>query len=150
MIVEKEIQCVICPAGCELRLFCDATAAVLHRLEGAACAKGREFAERELTDPRRTLTSTVKVRGGRFPLVSVRSAAPLPKHILPAAVAMLGAIWTEAPVAAGQIILADIMGAGIALVATEAVERKKNDEIPEKRIVRVTGFLYNSNQRRET
>jgi CxxC motif-containing protein len=106
-----------------MRLFFDGEGSAPLWAEGAECAKGREYAERELTDPRRTLTSTVKVRGGCFPLVSARSSAPLPKHMLLPAAALLRGVSLQAPVAAGQVILPDIMGTGTALVATGTVER---------------------------
>jgi CxxC motif-containing protein len=108
-----------------MRLFPDGEGSAPPRVEGADCAKGREYAEREATDPRRALTSTVKVRGGCFPLVSARSSAPLPKHMLLPAAASLRGISLQAPVAAGQVILPDIMGTGTALLATGTVERKK-------------------------
>ncbi|MDR1961837.1 MAG: DUF1667 domain-containing protein [Gracilibacteraceae bacterium] len=118
---EKEMRCIICPAGCVLRLSYDADGPALLALSGADCTRGREYAEQELTDPRRTLTSTVKVRGGRFPLVSVRSAAPLPKHLLRPAIALLRDLWAEAPVEAGSVLLDDILGTGTPLLATRAV-----------------------------
>ncbi|MDR1604025.1 MAG: DUF1667 domain-containing protein [Gracilibacteraceae bacterium] len=120
---EKEIPCLICPTGCRLRLVWAEANPAARQINGAGCARGIEYAEQEMTDPRRTLTSTVKVRGGRLPLVSVRSAAPLPRDLLLPAVALLRDLCLDAPVESGRVLLADILGAGTALVTTGAVER---------------------------
>jgi CxxC motif-containing protein len=93
------------------------------RVANNGCSRGVEFAVKELNDPERTLTSTVKVLKGEFPLVSVRSDGPVKKTELLSLIRQLDTLTVEAPINAGQTL---ISGAGINrvnIVATRAVTK---------------------------
>ena len=118
---EREFICVTCPVGCALTALVEGDE--LLEVNGQACRRGVDFVHRELTDPRRTLTTTVRVRDGALPLVPVRSAEPLPKHlVLPVALALRG-VCLEAPITEHQVALADALGTGIDIVTTRDLER---------------------------
>ena len=73
----RTFVCVTCPVGCTLEAEIADGRAV--RVTGNDCARGEAFVRDELTDPRRMLTTTVRVKGGALPLVPVRSSSAVPK-----------------------------------------------------------------------
>ena len=93
---------------------------------GNTCPRGDAYARAECTHPTRVLTTTVRVSGGVKPLVSVKSAGAIPKEDLFAAMEQINAMTIPAPVQLGQVLIPDLCGSGISLIATGAVEQKGN------------------------
>ena len=97
---DSDLICTCCPNGCAL--VSTRSEDGKPTIEGALCQRGIEFGIAELTDPHRTLTTTVRVSGGRYPLVSVRSAAPVRKTELKSLVKNLQTVTLAAPVYCGD------------------------------------------------
>jgi CxxC motif-containing protein len=116
--------CIGCPQGCDLDVEQGEGEAL--RVSGARCRRGREYARTELTDPRRTITTTVRVRGGVRSLVAVRSAAPVPKRCITRALREVKGVVLEAPVTFRQIVEASVAGTGIAVLTVGAVARDES------------------------
>ena len=77
----KELICIVCPNGCPLEIdFEEDPQIQVTRIEGHTCDKGPKWAEQELIRPMRTIASNIQVENGDFPLVSVRTDAPIPKN----------------------------------------------------------------------
>jgi len=112
----REFICVTCPVGCTIEAIVEGQE--LLEIKGQACQRGIAFVREELTDPRRTLTTTVRVCGGTMPLLPVRSAAPLPKSLLRDVAARLRTVSVQAPVRQYQVILPDALGTGVDIVAS--------------------------------
>jgi CxxC motif-containing protein len=108
--------CITCPVGCALKVTHEGKTIV--NLEGHACKKGIEYAEVELTDPRRMVTTTVKVRGGVHLLVPVYTAAPIPKPFIFNLLAELRKVELQAPVQMGQVVLKNALGTGVDVLAS--------------------------------
>jgi CxxC motif-containing protein/NADPH-dependent 2,4-dienoyl-CoA reductase/sulfur reductase-like enzyme len=108
----KTITCIMCPNGCE----------ITYDLEGGMCGKGPEYVKNEILNPKRTLTSSVKVTGGAFPLVSVKTTGSISKESLMDAMRLISEMTVEAPVALGQVLRKDFMEPGVDLVATKSVK----------------------------
>lgn len=107
----KTITCIMCPNGCE----------ITYDLEGGMCGKGPEYVKNEILNPKRTLTTSVRVIGGTIPLVSVRTTGSIPKESLMDAMRLISEMVVEAPVELGQVIQKDFMEEEIDLIATKAV-----------------------------
>ena len=75
---KKEITCIVCPIGCKILVKTDGKS--FECLDGYKCKKGIEYAHSEALDPRRMLTSSILVKGGEWPLVSVKTSKPVPKN----------------------------------------------------------------------
>ena len=73
----KELICIGCPLGCNLTVEMDGVQVI--SVSGNTCKRGDDYARKELTDPRRIVTSTVPVMGGNLPVVSVKTASDIPK-----------------------------------------------------------------------
>ena len=80
--------------------------------------RGAKYAETEVTDSRRMLTTTVRIRGGLLPLLPVVSANVLPKGKIADCVALLQGVTVQAPVKAGDVIVPDILDLGVNIVAS--------------------------------
>ena len=114
---QSDLVCTVCPNGCALTVTKDKRGNPT--IQGALCKRGVRFGLDELTDPRRTLTTTLRVLGGKQPLVPVRSVEPVPKAALAALVKALRDVTLTAPVEPGQAIPFD----GASLVAAGCVEK---------------------------
>ena len=71
-MIEKNIICVICPSSCKVCVKGDGQN--VESITGYNCERGREYAQQEYTDPKRTLTTTMKAEGYTCPVIAVRSA----------------------------------------------------------------------------
>ncbi len=115
----RKLICISCPVGCELTVEVNGDRVV--SVKGNCCPRGESYAREEVTDPKRILATSVKVEGGELPLVSVRTASPIPKKLIPRAMELVRRLSLEAPVALGQVIVPDLLGTGVPLIATREV-----------------------------
>jgi len=111
-----KIICITCPMGCTLEVTHEGK--TITKVEGEQCKRGKEYAQAELTDPRRMVTSTVKVKGGVHPLVPVYTAAPIPKPKIFDLLAELRKVELPAPVETGQKVLENALDTGIDVLAS--------------------------------
>lgn len=118
----REYTCIICPNGCELTA--EIADGKLVAVEGAACRRGRDYVEQELTDPRRNIASSILLEGGELPLASVRLSKPIPKAKIGAVMAAIKAARLQAPVRAGQVAIANVLGLGSDVIVTRHVAAK--------------------------
>jgi CxxC motif-containing protein len=87
------------------------------RIERHGCRRGEDYARDEFTSPKRIVTTTVLVKGAEEPLVPVRSSVPVPRDLQRDIVRHVSAMVFTAPVRRGQILAADVLGAGADIVA---------------------------------
>ena len=115
----KELTCIVCPIGCTLRVTMDGGKFV--SVTGNTCPRGAKYAETEMTAPRRVLTSTVKVSGGHLPLCPVRTKGDIQKEMLFEAMRAVNQVCIPAPVSIGQVVIEDLCGTGVPLIATREI-----------------------------
>ena len=121
MAVETRIMnCIMCPLGCEMTVTIEDGAVT--GVTGNTCPRGPKYAHDEVVAPKRMLTSTVRVNGGLLPLVSVVSKNTLPKERIMDCAAALRQVIIEAPVSEGQVIVENILGLGVDIVASRSME----------------------------
>lgn len=116
-MTKREMVCVSCPMGCAITVELDDNNEVIS-VTGNTCPRGDKYARQECTHPERMLTSTVKVEGGRLPIVPVKSASPIPKEMLFDAMKEVNKVTLKAPVTFGDVAVKDILGTGIDIVVT--------------------------------
>ena len=110
----KNLICIVCPKGCHLQVDEDNGYAVT----GNSCPRGAEYGKTELLHPTRVLTSTVRVEGGLHRRLPVKTTAPIPKELLFQAMEALNGVTLTAPVTVGQVVIHDLLGTGVDVVAT--------------------------------
>ena len=116
---KRTVSCIVCPMGCvgEVEMRDGAVVGVT----GFNCERGKNYAREEVIAPKRMLTTTVRVIGGQLALVPVVSTRSLPKEQLLRAARCLAETSVKAPVAEGQIIVANLLDLGVDIVATRAI-----------------------------
>ena len=120
--MKKEITCIMCPIGCTINVkLKDGDIA---SITGNACQHGEEYARQELSEPRRIVMSVVPCTGGDLPTVAVKTAAPVPKETIRAVMQTLASVTVAAPVAVGDIIVENVAGLGVDVVATRSVRQQ--------------------------
>ncbi|MCI9225102.1 MAG: DUF1667 domain-containing protein [Acutalibacter sp.] len=112
-----ELTCISCPLGCPLRVETDDEGRVLS-VTGNTCRRGEEYGRKEVTAPTRTVTSTVRLTGGGSPVVSVRTSEDIPKGKIFDVMAAIRSASVAAPVHIGDVVIPDIAGTGVDLIAT--------------------------------
>ncbi len=113
--------CVGCPLGCRLEV--EAEGDDIIEVRGNACKRGVEFAHQEHIDPRRFIATTVAIDGAPWPRLPVATAQALPKDRVIDVCRALHQLRLEAPVAIGEVVMADALGTGVDVVATRTLER---------------------------
>jgi CxxC motif-containing protein len=117
--------CTGCPLGCRLEV--DAVHDDVVEVRGFSCRKGERYGRQEHLDPRRPLSTTIWIEGAAIRRVPVRTAEPIPRDQLRAAVEALRGVRVAAPVRRGEVAVADLLGTGVDVVVTRdlpAVRRR--------------------------
>lgn len=115
----KELICIGCPLGCNLTVEMDGGQVV--SVNGNTCKRGDDYARKELTDPRRIVTSTVPVAGGNLPVVSVKTASDIPKGKIRECLLALKGVTLTAPVQIGDVIVENVADTGVDVIATKSI-----------------------------
>lgn len=116
-----EMVCIVCPVGCRLRAERTADGV---KVTGNTCARGEKYAAEELTNPVRTVTTSVPVTGGHMEMLSVKTRNPVPKASIPQILKTVRGIMVAAPVKVGDVVLPNAAGTGVDIVATRSVRAK--------------------------
>lgn len=114
---KRELICIGCPMGCPLTVEMNGTEVV--SVTGNTCPRGDAYARKEVTNPTRIVTSTVKVEGGKVDMVSVKTKEDIPKGKIFECVKALKGVTVKAPIHIGDVILKDVAGTGVDIVATK-------------------------------
>ena len=118
---KKTLTCIVCPMGCQLEVTTDENGKVTD-ITGNTCKRGYDYAMSEFTDPRRTLTTTVRITGSdNDKFLPVRTSSPIPKPKLFEAMEKVNTLTASAPIKVGDVICADFIEPGIKLIACKSV-----------------------------
>ena len=119
---KKSLICIGCPMGCMLSVTLEN--GEVTEVTGNTCKRGDVYARKEVTNPTRIVTSTVKVSGGTLAMVSVKTKTDIPKEKIFDCVKSLKGVTVQAPVHIGDVILANTADTGVDIIATSNVEAK--------------------------
>ncbi len=117
---ERKLTCIGCPMGCPLTVVMNGDE--VESVTGNTCKRGDIYARKEVTNPTRIVTSTVRVSGGSIDMVSVKTKEDIPKGKIFDCVKALKEIEVSAPVHIGDVILENVTDTGVGIVATKNVE----------------------------
>jgi CxxC motif-containing protein len=102
--------------GCALDVTHDGE--TILNVDGNTCKRGIDYVKQELTDPRRMVTTTVRVKGGLHPLLPVYTSAPIPKPRIFDLLREIRQVEVEAPVKMGQVILSNVVETDVNVLAS--------------------------------
>lgn len=117
-----QFNCTTCPSEClltvEVERSADGAVVEVRSVTGNSCPRGDTFAHQELTCPMRVLTTTVAVSGSDEALLPVRTSEAIPLALHAQAMDLLRGVVVEAPIRMGDVVLEDLLGTSIDLVAS--------------------------------
>lgn len=116
---KRELICIGCPLGCMVSVEMDG--GEINSITGYTCKKGEDYARKEMTNPTRIVTSTVRAAGGHLDMVSVKTKSDIPKGMMADCVRALKDICVNAPVHIGDVIVSDVAGTKVDMVATKEI-----------------------------
>jgi len=114
--MERKLTCIVCPLGCELCVSLSGTE--VSSVKGNTCPRGEKYAIEECTNPKRTVTSTVRCECGG--VVAVKTDRTIPKNKISECMKLINNSVAHLPISIGDIIISDVFGANI--VATQNKE----------------------------
>lgn len=117
----KELTCIGCPIGCQLFVKMEGKEVI--SVTGNTCSRGDTYARKEVTNPTRIVTSTIHVTGGKVPMINVKTAEDIPKGKIFDCIKALRGVTIEAPVRIGDVVLENVAGTGVNVVAAGSVDR---------------------------
>lgn len=120
-MISKELICIGCPMGCQITVEYEGEN--VQSVRGNSCAIGDRYARKEVTHPERTVTSTVLVTGGDKPRCSVKTQHNIPKDKIFDCMTAINQTKIAAPVHIGDVVIADVCGTGVDVVATRNIRR---------------------------
>ena len=112
----KEFTCIICPRGCRLKVDDEMN------VTGNTCPRGKEYAISELTNPVRTITSSVRVNNRDDLLVSVKTSGSIPKGKIFEVMDEINKLSVSAPTHIGDVVKHDILGLGVDILVTKNID----------------------------
>lgn len=118
----RHLTCIQCPRGCQMTVELEGGEVL--SVAGNTCKRGDVYARKEVTHPTRTVTSTVSVSGGERERVSVKTREDVPKELIFSVMNVVNHTRVAAPVHVGDVLVPDVCGTGVPLVATANVESK--------------------------
>lgn len=116
----RELTCIGCPLGCPLTVTMDGAEITV---KGNTCPRGEAYAKKEVTNPTRIVTSSVRVAGGTIARASVKTESDIPKGKIFDCMEEIRKAKVDAPVAIGDVIIKDCAGTGVSVIATKNVGR---------------------------
>lgn len=114
----KELICIVCPKGCHLKIDEEND----YKVTGNGCERGAVYGRKELTNPTRVLTTTVKIEGAAIARLPVKTDGDIPKQVLFRAMEEINRITVNAPVKRGDIVLKNLLGLTANVIATKTIE----------------------------
>ena len=118
--MERNLICIVCPVGCRLTVTGntgDSGTAGDLKVSGNKCSKGIDYANDEIKNPVRMVCTTVKINGGIHRVIPVKTDRAIPEKYKLEVVKAVNGIELKSPVKMGQVILPDIFGTGVNVVA---------------------------------
>lgn len=115
--MKRNLTCIICPKGCSINV--ETENGEVKNIEGNTCKRGYDYAYSEVTNPVRTITSTVKLENGK--IISVKTDKPIPKELIFKCMEEINKATVKAPVKIGDILIENILDTGSNIVATKYI-----------------------------
>ncbi|MEE9307816.1 MAG: DUF1667 domain-containing protein [Spirochaetia bacterium] len=119
--MERKMVCISCPLGCRLTVTWEDENDIA--VKGNKCAKGESYAQEEILAPKRVVTATVRAATGSARRLPVKTNLPMLKGYIPALLNRIYKLELRPPIVRGQVLLKNIEGTGVDLVATRNLKK---------------------------
>ncbi len=113
----EKLICIVCPVGCHLEVDVDKD----YKVTGNQCKRGEVYGKKELVNPTRTITSTIKIKNGFYDRIPVKTDTEIPKNMIFKIMKELNTIEVSAPIKVGTIVYENILDTGSNIVTTRSM-----------------------------
>ena len=111
----KQLVCIGCPRGCRLTVEENSGEFIV---TGNTCPRGKAFAISEMTEPKRTICSTVKTVFLGCPVLPVRVSDDIPKDRIFDVMREINAVVLTERIGRGDVIIENVLGLGVDVIST--------------------------------
>ena len=112
----KELTCIVCPRGCRLTIDDDLN------VTGNSCPRGAIYAKDELTNPKRMITSFVRVKNRENTVVSVKTSTSIPKGMIFDVMNEIDKVRITAPTKIGDVAIKNVLNTGADIIITKNIK----------------------------
>ena len=112
----KELTCIVCPRGCRLTIDDDLN------VTGNSCPRGAQYAKDELTNPKRMITSFVRVKNRENTVVSVKTSTSIPKGMIFDVMNEIDKVRVTAPTKIGDVAIKNVLNTGADIIITKNIK----------------------------
>lgn len=109
--------CICCPIGCELIIKEDKSEPNGYSVKGYSCRRGKEYGIKEMTEPNRVLTGTIKIKNSNISRLPVKTSAPISNNKIGEYLSSFNDIEVSAPIKRGEVVYKNLLGSNIDLIA---------------------------------
>ena len=121
----KELVCIVCPRSCRMTITSEGEELVV---TGNTCKRGKEFAINEMTDPRRTVCTTVRTSFPSVPVLPVRVSGAISKNKIFDLMHEVNRITVSKQIGREEVVVPNILDLGVDLIATSNILKDENNE----------------------
>lgn len=122
--MKKDITCIVCPRGCRMTVN---NIDGQYIVEGNSCIRGSKYGVDEVTNPRRVITSTVRLNGSYLNMLPVKTAGSIPKDMVFDIMKVLSEITVTTPINVGDVIVKNVLDTGVDIVSTKTMMNTADD-----------------------
>lgn len=109
-----ELICIVCPKSCRITIENGI-------VTGNGCKRGDAFAKAEVTNPTRTVTTTVATAFKEFPVLPVKTDGEIPKQKIGEFMKLVKGLYVTKKLKCGDVVFENVFGLNVNIVATESV-----------------------------
>ena len=113
--MKRELTCIICPKGCNIKV--EIEEGKVKNIEGNTCKRGYDYALSEVTNPVRTITSTIKLENGK--MLPVKTDKPIPKELIFKCMEEINKTIIKLPVKVGDVLIENVLNTSSNIIATQ-------------------------------
>ncbi len=114
-----DVICIVCPRGCRLKVTENEGEMAV---TGNQCKRGQAYGIKEVTNPTRVITSTVKVNHGVHRRMPVVTKGDIPKDMVFKVMKEINGVCLDTPIYVGDVVIENILNTGVNLVASRTIE----------------------------
>lgn len=118
--MESYVTCIICPLGCMMTIT---NIDNIYIVNGNTCKRGEKYGIEEVTNPKRVVTSTVRLEGSYLKLLPVKTNYPIPKGLMFDIINALSKVTVTAPISIGDVIVENILDTGVDIVSCKTISK---------------------------
>lgn len=114
-----DVICIVCPRGCRLKVTEENSEMAV---TGNLCKRGVAYGKKEVTNPTRIITSTVKVNHPVHRRMPVVTKGAVPKGMMFEVMEEINKVCLDLPIMVGDIVVENVLGTGINVVASRTIK----------------------------